>query len=318
MRTRVAVSAVLVGGLALLGACGSDSKKDQAGSVGSQPGTTATAPALTHLKMGVIATGTADEVKKQYEHTAGELGQAMGGTTVEVVTSTDYYAIVEGLRSKQLDFAFLGSLSYVLGKDRAGLEPMVVGVDANGQAGYYSVLITKNPKIKGPADLKGHSLALAGKTSTSGYLFPVDALKKAGLSLTDVKVAQGGNHAANILAVKQGAADAAFVDSVEYASAIKRGAITAAEVREVWRSDRITGSPVAVRSDLPEANRTALKNALLNLVGTDEYPLGLEKTKRLVPANDSDYDPIRALASQNGLTIDNFKPATTTTTSAPK
>jgi phosphonate transport system substrate-binding protein len=312
IHSRAVLSAVLVGGLVLLGACGSNGKKGQAGAVDQK--STTTVPAIGNLRMGVIAIGTADDVKKQYDHTAADLGRALGGANVQVVTSTDYFAIIEGLRTKQLDFAFLGSLSYVLGKDVAGLEPLAVGVDANGQAGYYSLLITKNPKIKGPADLKGHSLALAGKTSTSGYLFGVDALNKAGLKLTDMKVSQGGNHAANILAVKQGAADAAFVDSTEYASAIKRGAIGPDELKVVWKSDRITGSPVAVRTDLPDSTRSALKQALLGLQGTDEFPLGLEKTKTMAAANDADYDPIRALAAQNGLTIDNFKPATTTTT----
>lgn len=260
------------------------------------------------LKVGVIAVGTADEVKKQYEHTAADLSNALGGRKVDIVTSTDYFTIVEGLKGARLDMAFLGSLSYVLGKDYAAVEPLVVGVDKAGTSGYYSQLITTDPTIHGPADVRGSQLALAGKLSTSGYLFPLAALQAVGIDpARDTTLAQGGNHAANILAVKQGAADAAFVDSVELGRAVAKGAVDPAVVRVVWQSERITGSPVVIRSALPRSEKDAIKTALLTLKGTEEYPLGIEQSLNFAAVDDPAYDPIRQLARASGLSVDSLK-----------
>lgn len=266
-------------------------------------------PELETIKMGVIAIGTADDVRKQYEHTASELSAALGGTNVELVTSTDFFTIVEGLTAKRLDIGFLGSLSYVLGDQRADLEPMVVGVNGEGKPGYYSYLVTNDPAISGPADVRGRKLAMGSKLGTSTYLFPVVALEEVGIDpAKDTTLAQGGNSATNILAVKQGAADAAFVDSVEYETAVKKGRIDPNEVRKVWQSELITGSPVVIRADLPATEKERVEAALLTLAGTDEYPLGIEKAQRFTTVEESFYDPIRELAAQAGLSADSLKP----------
>lgn len=293
VRSALRVAAILAAAMAVLGAaaCGGDDEAGQG-----------------RLRMGVVAIGAADEVKRQYDTTAADLAAALGdGRSVEVVTSTEYFAIAEGLRTGDLDFGVLGSLSYALAVERAPIEAVAVGVDETGAPGYHSYLITNAPdEIRSPADLRGHSLALASKLSTSGYLFPISALDEAGLSLGDMRVASGGKHAANILAVKQGSVDAAFVDSIEYETAAKKGLIDRDAVPVVWRSERITGSPFVMRSDLDGGLKRDLRAALLGLKGTPESPLGLEKSMRLVPVDDSTYDPIRRLARKAGITIADF------------
>lgn len=261
------------------------------------------------LRLGAIATGSAPEEKQRYEKTAQALSQALRGRPVQVVTSTDYYAIVEGLRGGKLDIGFINSLGYVVAKARTEIEPLVVGVDANGQPGYYSYLITTAAKgVSAPADVRGKKLALASKLSTSGYLFPLDALRRAGIDpAKDTTLAQGGNHAANILAVSSGQVDAAFVDSVEFDSAVRGKKIDPAKVTIAWKSDRITGSPVVARPGLPAAERDAIKAALLTIKGDTEHRIGVEKAMTLAEARDADYEPIRKLATEAGIDLDAFK-----------
>lgn len=259
--------------------------------------------------MGAIATGSAPEEKARYERTAADLSKALGGRKVEVVTSTDYYAIVEGLRGSKLDIGFINSLGYVVAKGKVDIHPLAAGTDENGQTGYFSYLITGKPDtIKGPRDVRGKKLALASKLSTSGYLFPLDALKRAGVEpAKDTVLSSGGNHAANILAVASGQVDAAFVDSVEYDSAVKSGKIDPGEVVKVWTSTRITGSPIVARPDLPVAERDEIQKALLTLRGSADHRIGVEKSMQLTEARDEDYDPIRKLATESGITIEDFK-----------
>lgn len=261
------------------------------------------------LRVGAIATGSAPEETARYERTAAELSDALGGREVEMVTSTDYYAIVEGLRGGKLDIGFINSLGYVVARDKVDIHPLATGVNENGETGYYSYLITNTPEtIKGPEDLRGKKLALSSKLSTSGYLFPLDALKQAGIDpARDTVLAQGGNHAANILAVASGQVDAAFVDSVEFDSAVDNGKVDPAAVTRVWTSDRITGSPIVARPDLPAVERSEILAALLSLRGSEDHRIGVEKSLRLTEARDEDYDPIRELATKSGITIDDFK-----------
>ncbi|OXR42072.1 Phosphate-import protein PhnD [Nocardia cerradoensis] len=271
-------------------------------SCGSQSSSTNT------IKLGAIATGSAPEEQARYQKIADQLAQKTG-MKVDLVTSTDYYAIAEGLRGGKLDVAFLNSLGYVLTAPKAKIQPLAVGVDNTGQPGYYSYLITKKrDEIKGPADVKGHTLAIANKLSTSGYLFPLRAMQAAGVnSQKDTTLSAGGNHAANILAVASGQVDAAFVDSVEFEAAVKKGRVNPDEVSVVWKSDRISGSPVVARSDLPADRLEKIKQAVLGLTGTAETPLGVEKTMKMGEVEDSDYDPIRALAKQAGLSVDDLE-----------
>jgi len=305
-RTRLPLAA-LAGSAALvlaLAGCSSSATESAVASGGDAPAATA-AP----LRMGAIATGTAPEEKARYERTASELSEALDGREVEVVTSTDYYAIVEGLRGGKLDIGFINSLGYVVAKGKVDVEPLVAGVDEDGKTGYFSYLITGSPDtIKGPEDLKGKRLALASKLSTSGYLFPLDALTQAGIDpAKDTILAAGGNHAANILAVSSGQVDAAFVDSVEYDSAVEKGKVDPATATKVWTSERITGSPVVARPDLPEEERKQIQEALLTLEGTEDHRIGVEKSLKLTEARDEDYEPIRELAEASGITIDDFK-----------
>lgn len=263
--------------------------------------------ALETLRLGAIATGSAPEEKERYEKIAADLESELGAE-VDLVTSTDYYAIAEALRGGRIDVAFLNSLGYVLTEQKVEIEPLAVGVDESGEPGYYSYLITNKPdEIKEPADVEGRTLAMSSSLSTSGFLFPSAALEAAGIDPeADTTLSQGGNHAANILAVASGQVDAAFVDSVEYESAVADGDIDPDEVVKVWQSDRITGSPVVARSDLPQEQLDAIQAALLELEGTEEVPLGVEKSMRMEEAESAEYDPIRELAREAGLSVDDM------------
>ncbi|HCA87771.1 MAG TPA: hypothetical protein DEQ61_21285 [Streptomyces sp.] len=271
-------------------------------------GAGAGSPDTDTLRLGAIATGSAPEEKERYEAIADQLSESLD-MEIELITSTEYFAIAEGLRGGKVDVAFLNSLGYVLTDTKVDLKPLAVGVDEADEPGYFSYLITSKPdEIRGPADVKGHSLAMASRLSTSGYLYPTKALENAGIDPEeDATLSSGGNHAANILAVGSGQVDAAFVDSVEYESAVKNGKVDPEKVVKVWESDRITGSPVVARSELDAELLDRVRKALLDLKGTEDVPLGVEKTLKMGPVKPEDFDPIRKLATEIGLSVEDMK-----------
>ena len=105
------------------------------------------------------------------------------GMRVQPFTTGDYVSVVEAMRAKKVDVAWLGAFSYVLAVDRADVEAFAAGVrKSTGKATYASLIFVKGDSpYQSVADLKGKSFAFVDPASTSGYLFPRAGLLKLGL-----------------------------------------------------------------------------------------------------------------------------------------
>ncbi len=101
---------------------------------------------------------------------------------VKPFVATDYNGVIEALRSKKLDVAYLGPFSYVLANQIADVEAFAVAVTKKtGQSSYKSVIIArKESGLAKTADLKGRTFAFVDPTSASGHLFPKAGLLQAG------------------------------------------------------------------------------------------------------------------------------------------
>ena len=96
------------------------------------------------------------------------------GMRVQPFTTGDYVSVVEAMRAKKVDVAWLGAFSYVLAVDRADVEAFAAGVRrSTGKATYSSLIFVKGDSpYQSVADLKGQSFAFVDPASTSGYLSP--------------------------------------------------------------------------------------------------------------------------------------------------
>src|SRR5262245_35662153 len=81
------------------------------------------------------------------------------GMRVQPFTAGDYVSVVEALRAKKVDVAWLGSFSYVLAVDRADVEAFAAGVrKSTGKATYTSLIFVKGDSpYQSVADLKAKS-----------------------------------------------------------------------------------------------------------------------------------------------------------------
>ena len=97
-------------------------------------------------------------------------------------TAADYVSIVEAMRAKKVDVAWLGSFSYVLAVQEAGAEAFVAGVrKSTGKASYTSLIFVRgDAPYQSVMDLKGKSFAFVDPASTSGHLFPRAGMMKMG------------------------------------------------------------------------------------------------------------------------------------------
>lgn len=262
------------------------------------------------LNIGLIPAEDSVEMVKKFKPTIEYLEKKLG-TKVEPFVATDYSGVIEAMRSKKIDIAFLGPFSYVLAVDKTNAEAFAVGVRDNGKSTYKSIIVThKDSGIKKLEDLKGKDFAFVDPASTSGNLIPRAMFKKAGIDPDkDFKsVTYAGGHDAAELAVKNKKVAAAADNDITYERMLKEKLISDTENVIIAESDPIPGSPIAYRSDLPDDLKKKIKDAFLQMHNENKEALsGYGKIIRYDEAKDSDYNPIREVAKILNLDLSKMK-----------
>lgn len=249
--------------------------------------------------------------------TVAEVIEKQTGKKVQFQTSTSYAAVIEAQRAGKVQIASYGPFSYVVAKD-SGVKVDLVGYPAETKddaGGYRSVAsVAKGSAIKSLADLKGKKVCFVDPTSTSGYLFPSAGLLKAGLDpKTDVKPIFAGGHDSSVLAVASGQCDAAFsTEDMAKRQLIESGQLKKRALTQIWNSDTIPPSPMAVSSTLSsdlKAKLTTIFNDQLNIdwlkkngyCGDAAKTCGLPAEASTMwgykPIEDSAYDGIRKVCT---------------------
>ncbi|MDQ0609420.1 phosphonate transport system substrate-binding protein [Variovorax sp. W2I14] len=231
------------------------------------------------------------------------------GFAVKPFVAADYNGVIEALRSKRLDVAYLGPFSYVLGATVADIEAFAVAETKKaGRTFYYSQIVThKDTGIKTVADLKGKTFAFVDPSSTSGHLFPKAGLMKLGFN-TDKdfgRVIFSGSHDSSAIAVQNKKVDAAAIADRILDAAVSKGLVKREDLVEVWKSDPIPESPTVWRKDLPADLKTRVQAAFLqvkNIPWSDQGELN-----GFHPTNDAAYNIIRDTAKVLNLDLRKMK-----------
>jgi phosphonate transport system substrate-binding protein len=261
------------------------------------------------IRIGLIPAEDNVEMVKRFEPTIEYLEKKLE-IKVEPFVATDYSGVIEAMRSKKLDVAFLGPFAYVLAVDMANAEAFAVGVRDDGKSTYKSIILThKDSGIKNLEDLKGKDFAFVDPASASGNLIPRSMLQKAGIDPDkDFNVIYAGGHDAAVLAVKNRKVPAAATNDITYEKMLNEKLISDTEVIIIAESDPIPGSPIAYRSDLPEDLKKKLKDAFLQMHNENKEALsGYGKIIRYDEAKDSEYNPIREVAKILNLDLSEMK-----------
>ncbi|WP_289509293.1 phosphonate ABC transporter substrate-binding protein [Hydrogenophaga sp. 2FB] len=231
------------------------------------------------------------------------------GMPVKPFVAADYNGVIEALRSKRLDVAYLGPFSYVLGATIANIEAFAVAETKKaGRTFYHSQVIAhKDSGIKTVADLKGKTFAFVDPSSTSGHLFPKAGLMKAGFN-TDKdfgRVIFSGSHDSSAIAVQNKKIDAAAIADRILDAAIAKGLAKREDLVEVWKSDPIPESPTVWRTDLPADLKKRVQAAFLQVKDIPWSDQGL--LNGFHPTNDAAYNVIRDTAKLLNLDLRKMK-----------
>jgi phosphonate transport system substrate-binding protein len=236
--TRTAAVAALGLTIAIsLSACGSradDTPATTASSATCTGSSTDSAAAPTSLTLALVPSGDANKLVESVKPLQDALTQRLGIPVKGVITQ-DYQAAVEAIGANQAQIGMLPSLQMSQACDRYGAKPALQTVRA-GKSSYAAQFFTNNPSKycddtpkpgpngmlycngtssgNGPAGLdelpkiKGAKVSLLQAASPAGYIFPVAALKAAGIDAkNDISPIQVTANDASVLAVDKGDAE---------------------------------------------------------------------------------------------------------------
>ncbi len=262
-----------------------------------------TAAAAQAIRIGMVPDAGATQVSIEEKAPLRAYLEKALGRPVELVIPTNYNATVEGLGNGSLDVAYLGGLTYVKARARHGVEPLV---QREEDQKFHSVLITQaDSLIKSLNDLKGKTFAFGDINSTSGHLFPYLAISEAGINVdNDLSFRYTGSHVATIKAVEAGAANAGAADESVFKQMVGSGKADPEKLRVFYVTPPFVDYVWAARKDLDPSTRAAIVAAFTSLKAgrpEDDKVLTILRGKRFVPADDAEYDQVRAVAKRLGL-----------------
>lgn len=274
--------------------------------------TSASEVAPAEITIGVIPGGNPENLREQGVALAKEL-QTKLNIPVNVYISKNYSGLIEAMKTKKVDFAFFSSLTYVFAEEQAQAKVLLKKVWE--EPFYYSVIITsKKSGIKTLRDLKGQRIVFVDDKSSSGYLYPQVALRKAGFSDKDFKSLMfSGNHQASIQYLETKKADAAAVfsddENGKQGAWVKFGTDKKNQYRIIWKSAPIPNDPFCVRQDFYDAHPKITHSLMFALIeilegaqnkNTYSEILG---SRDLMPATSSQYDPVREMVKALNLEL---------------
>lgn len=257
------------------------------------------AEAPKQLVMAVTPSNIPTELFKASQAFAAELGKKLG-LPIKVYMPTDYLGVVEALRNKTADMAFVHPAGYVFSSREA--KAQIIAVDVwHGKTSYTSrFFVRKDSNFKRLEDLRGKNIAFVDPGSTSGYVYPMVMLIKKGLvkdrdPKTFFKEAMfAGTHEAALLALLNGSVDA--VASFDLApQQYLKDKERIEKLTYVAETEPIPEAGMCVREGLDPALVKKLHDALMAFNAPEYRPVlkdfyGIDG---FAPAKDSDYNPVR-------------------------
>jgi phosphonate transport system substrate-binding protein len=236
---------------------------------------------------------------------AGEaFGAALGklvGVPIRVTVASDYAAVIEALRNRTADLAFVHPAGYVLANREA--KAMIVAKDQwHGNTSYTSrIYVRKESGITTLEGLRGKTIAFIDPSSASGYVYPMVMLIQKGLVQNrDPKTffkdfVYAGSHDAGLLALLNGHVDALASFDQAREQYLKDPA-QREKIIYVAETAAIPEGGICARDGLDPALVAKLRAALLSMKGPTYAPVlkALYDIDGFEPADDREYDPVRA------------------------
>lgn len=224
----------------------------------------------------------------------------LSGVPVRAQVASDYAGVIEALRSRRVDLAFVHPVGYVLARREAGCDILVRDVWQDRTVYKASFYVRKDSGIRSLEDLRGRTIAFVDPASSSGYIYPMVVLIKRGLvqnrdPKTFFKEALfAGTHDAAIRALVQGRVAAAT--TFDRAPQVHlKDPVLEAQLVSIADTPDIPEAGICARPGLPPDQVAAVKRGLLAMKRPDHATVlkDIYDIDGFVEGRDADYAPVR-------------------------
>ena len=222
--------------------------------------------------------------------------------------ASDYAGVVEALRGRRVDLAFVHPVGYVLANREAGCQILVRDVWQGKTAYTARFYVRKGSGIEKLDQLRGKTVAFVDPASSSGYIYPMVLLIRHGLvndrdPKTFFKDALfAGTHEAALHALLAGRVDAAA--SFDKAPELHLKDPAAIDrLGFVGETPAIPEAGICARPGLNPETLARVKRALLAMKAP-EHAVVLKQIYNIdgfIEAADRDYQPVREAMELMGL-----------------
>jgi len=253
------------------------------------------------LRIGLVPEQSIFKQVHRYEPLTDYLSRRLN---VNVVLSVmpSYEKVLRGFAAKELDAAFLGSMTYILAHTRFGVEAVARQVNLDGTSTYYGILfVRKDSNIRSIREMKGKRLALVDRNTMAGYLLPLAYFKKGGVDdyATYLKEAYfAGTHEDVIYDVLDRKADVGAAKSTVMMRLATEDARVKNDLLFLTRTPPVPENCLAVRRDLDANLKEQLRSLLLSMHEDQEGARILREfmARRFIETRDSDFSSVYRFA----------------------
>lgn len=269
------------------------------------------------IKLMLTPSTDAQAITRNGEQLAEYL-TAKTGLHVKVSVPNYYITVVEAFGTERADVAIMNTFSYLLANAKYGAHAVMRVVRRYGEQTYRGEIIVRvDAGIDSVAQLQGKTIAYVDPSSTSGYIYPKEVLRRQGIVPREEVFANG--HTQAVLKVYQKDVDAGACfysarDTVsgEYLDARAKIAPQHPDVYDVIKilalSDPIPNDPVVMRRGLSADVQDKLVQALMEFQSTPQGKAALmtiASIEGFVPTTDADYNDVRTLVGEYGISLEN-------------
>jgi len=240
-----------------------------------------------------------------------EFGRVLGrlvGTPVRVTVASDYAAVIEALRNRTADLAFVHPVGYVLASREAKATIVAKNLWHGKSTFTARIYVRTDGGARTLEDLRGRTIAFVDPASSSGYTYPMVLLIQRGLVRNrDPKtffreVVFAGSHDAAMRALLNGHVDAIASFDLAREQYLKDPA-ERERITFVAETPPIPEAGIAARDGIDPETFARVRAALVSIRG----PAHAGLLKRLYdidgfePAEDREYDSVRAAVELLGV-----------------
>jgi len=232
----------------------------------------------------------------------------LSGIPMRAQVASDYAGVIEAVRSRRVDLAFVHPVGYVLANREAGCQILVRDVWQGKTAYTARFYVRKGSGIEKVEDLRGKTVAFVDPASSSGYIYPMVLLIKRGLVkdrdpksfFKDALFA--GTHEAALQSVVHGRVDAAASFDKAPELYLKDKALIE-RFAFVGETPEIPEAGICARPGLNPEALARVKAALLAMKGPEHAAVLKEiyNIEGFIEAADRDYQPVRDAMELMGL-----------------